>query len=276
MEDTVLCGMPRLRGPRSQRRRDVRLGQAAVRTNGHHKPMLQLNGTTSALDSHQGLWERVRETTALVRDLHNRRRTAGVTQHYRRHVLSRTTCIDPLMARVHSVNLAQQKTGQVKHVYPEIEYNKSLLLAQIRLAAFDIIPSSKRQPRPSCIPDRAAVEHRLHLPHGLLKAEVLVHHQRQGGPARRLHHRGGILIGRRERLLHNGWHPVAHAQLDQFPVGAHLRHDVDEVGLHLAEHGFCIGEHGRDGEGCSDRLRLCAVQVADRNHADASHLCPCM
>ena len=113
------------------------------------------------------------------------------------------------------------------------------------------------------------------LSHGLQKARVLMHHERNAGGARSLDDRDAILEGRRERLLHDRREFSTCGERDQTCVRFHRRRDVNEVQPLARQHLGGVAVISSSLVALSGGTRLFKVDVTDRGEHDVVHARPC-
>jgi hypothetical protein len=103
-----------------------------------------------------------------------------------------------------------------------------------------------------------------------------VDHQRNAGLVRGSDHRLGVGQRRREGLLADRRHLVASGKLDQRPMTADSRCDVDEIEAAIGEEVLGRGVAARDAEFVADGLQPCGIAIADGDDAGAFGLAPAM
>ncbi len=109
------------------------------------------------------------------------------------------------------------------------------------------------------------------LSHGLQKARVFMHHERNARGARSLDDRDAILKVGRERLLHDRRELAACGEPDEIRVRFHRRRDINKVEPLPREHLGRVAIKGPSLVAFGGGARLFKVDVTDRRQHDVVH-----
>src|SRR4051794_34826130 len=102
-------------------------------------------------------------------------------EQHRRRIFGLDLRIAPLRLAGDALDLAEQIARDIDDMDAEIENDEALLGIEVRLSLVDVVAGAEADARPRWLADSLGVDDRFHFLQRRLKAEILMHSEKEAG-----------------------------------------------------------------------------------------------